>query len=143
MDWWCIRWLLKWGLGNISFSLTKCWGLDLDILSSLPRCLGCLGILFFLWFFFLLKAEIDLLMVCFPLFFLFLLKQQSTSESKPSEAGQLFDPHLKPSWHSLWESQFPSFSEQVLQLQNPISPLLVVSQLTKERVLENWISYLK
>ena len=24
-------------------------------------------------------------------------KQQSTSESKPSEAGQLFDPHTSPS----------------------------------------------
>ena len=39
-------------------------------------------------------------------------KQQSTSESKPSEAGQLFDPHARPSWHSSWESQSPSSSSQ-------------------------------
>ena len=41
--------------------------------------------------------------------------QQSTSESKPSEVGQLFDPQARPSWHSSWASQSPSFSEQVLQ----------------------------
>ena len=41
--------------------------------------------------------------------------QQSTSESKPSETGQLFDPQARPSWHSIWKSQSPSFSEQVLQ----------------------------
>ena len=41
--------------------------------------------------------------------------QQSTSESKPCEIGQLFDPQARPSWHSSWESQSPSFSEQVLQ----------------------------
>ena len=41
--------------------------------------------------------------------------QQSTSEAKPSEAGQLFDPQARPSSHSSWESQSPSFSEQVLQ----------------------------
>ena len=63
-------------------------------------------------------------------------KQQSTSESKPSDAGELFDPQKRPSWHSSWASQSPSFSEQVLQLQNPISPLLTVAQLTKERVLQ-------
>ena len=61
--------------------------------------------------------------------------QQSTSESKPSETGQLFDPQKRPSWHSSWASQSPSFSEQVLQLQNPTSPLLAVAQLTKERLL--------
>ena len=61
--------------------------------------------------------------------------QQSTSESKSSETGQLLDPHTRPSWHSSWDSQSPSFSEQVWQLQNPISPLLAVPQLTKERVL--------
>ena len=63
-------------------------------------------------------------------------KQQSTSMSKPSEAGQLFNPQPRPSWQSSWESQSPSFSEQVLQLQNPISPLLTVAQLTKERVIQ-------
>ena len=41
--------------------------------------------------------------------------QQSTSVSKPSDAGQLFDPQARPSWHSSWASQSPSFSEQVLQ----------------------------
>ena len=41
--------------------------------------------------------------------------QQSTSESKPSETGQLINPQARPSWHSSWESQSPSFSEQVLQ----------------------------
>ena len=56
--------------------------------------------------------------------------------SKPSEAGQLFDPQARPSWHSSWASQSPSFSEQVLQLQNPISPLLTVAQLTKDRALK-------
>ena len=49
--------------------------------------------------------------------------QQSTSESKPSEAGQLFDPQARPSWQSSWASQSPSFSEQALEIQNPISPL--------------------
>ena len=62
--------------------------------------------------------------------------QQSTSASKPREAGQLFDPQARLAWHSSWVSQSPSFSEQVLQLQNPISPLLAVAQLTKQRVLE-------
>ena len=38
--------------------------------------------------------------------------QQSVSESKPSEYGQLFDPHKIPSWHSSSESQSPSFSPQ-------------------------------
>ena len=67
--------------------------------------------------------------------------QQSTSEPRPSEPGQLFDPQRRPSWQSSWESQSPSFSEQVLQLQNTISPLLTVAQLTKERVLKlNFIS---
>ena len=37
-------------------------------------------------------------------------KQQSTSESNASEAGQLFDPHIRPSLHSESESQSPSFS---------------------------------
>ena len=32
-------------------------------------------------------------------------------------------------------SQSPSFSAQALQLQNPISPLHVVVQLTREKVL--------
>ena len=40
------------------------------------------------------------------------LLQQSTSESKPSEAGQLFDPQKWLLWHSLLESQSPSFSTQ-------------------------------
>ena len=62
--------------------------------------------------------------------------QQSTSESKPSETGQLLDPQKRSSWHMSWESQSPSFSEQVLQLQNSSSPLLAVAQLTKERVLQ-------
>ena len=63
--------------------------------------------------------------------------QQSTSESKPSEAGQLFEPQARPSWHSSWASQSPSFSEQVLvQWQKPILPLLTVAQLTKQRVLQ-------
>ena len=63
-------------------------------------------------------------------------EQQSTSESKPSEVRQLFDPQKGLHWHSSSESQSPSFSEQVLQLQNPISPLLTLSQLTKERVFK-------
>ena len=62
--------------------------------------------------------------------------QQSTSESKSSEAGQLFDPQASPYRHSSWESQSPSFFEQVLQLQNPNSPLLILAQLTKGRVLQ-------
>ena len=63
--------------------------------------------------------------------------QQSTSESKPSEERQLFEPQARPSWHSSWTSQSPSFSEQVLQLQDPNSPLLIVGQLTRERVYNN------
>ena len=62
-------------------------------------------------------------------------KQQSTSDSKPSEAGQLFDPQKRSSRHSSWASQFPSYWEQVLQWQNSSSPLLAVAQLTKEIVL--------
>ena len=31
---------------------------------------------------------------------------------KPSEAGQLFDPQARPSRHSSWASQSPSFSPQ-------------------------------
>ena len=61
-------------------------------------------------------------------------EQQSISKLKPSEAGQLFEPHKRPFWHSAWVSQSPSFSEQVLQLHNPISPLLTVAQLARERV---------
>ena len=58
-------------------------------------------------------------------------------DSKPSEVGQLFEPQTRPSWHLSWEStQSPSLSEQALQWQNPISPLLKVAQLTKERVLK-------
>ena len=57
-------------------------------------------------------------------------KQQSTSESKPREAGQLFDPQTRPSWHMSWESQSPSFSEQEWQLQNPKSPLVILEQST-------------
>ena len=38
--------------------------------------------------------------------------QQSTSVSKPRDAGQLFNSQARPSWHSLWASQSPSFSPQ-------------------------------
>ena len=62
--------------------------------------------------------------------------QQSIEDERPSEAGQLFDPQKRPFWHSSWEWQYPSFSEQVLQLQNPISPLLTLAQLTKVRLLQ-------
>ena len=57
---------------------------------------------------------------------------QSIQIKKLSEAGQLFDPQNKPSWHSSCESQSPSFSEQVLQIQNSTSPLLAVAQLTEK-----------
>ena len=40
--------------------------------------------------------------------------QQSVLGSKPSEVGQFFVPQKRPSWHSLWESQSPSFCPQVL-----------------------------
>ena len=63
-----------------------------------------------------------------------LSKQQSVSGSKPSKSGQLSDPHVRVSWHWSWVSQSPSFSEQVLQLQNAKSPLLHI-QLTEERAL--------
>ena len=46
---------------------------------------------------------------------MWVLVQQSISESKPREAGQLFDPHTRSSWHSSFKVQCPSFSEQVLQ----------------------------
>ena len=62
--------------------------------------------------------------------------QQSISESNPSETGQSSNAHKRSSLHSSLESQSPSFSEQVLQLQKPISPLLAVAQLTKERLLK-------
>ena len=49
------------------------------------------------------------------------LLQQSISDSKPSEAGQLFDPQKWLLWHSLWESQSPSFSPQVIPVAQKFS----------------------
>ena len=57
--------------------------------------------------------------------------QQKVLESKPKDSGHVFDPHLRPSWHWWLSAQSPSVSEQVLQAQNPMSPLLTVVQLTE------------
>ena len=43
---------------------------------------------------------------------IWVLLQQSTAESKPSDVGQLFDPQKWLLLHSLWEPQSPSFSPQ-------------------------------
>ena len=43
---------------------------------------------------------------------IWVLLQQSTAESKPSDVGQLFDPQKWLLWHSLLEPQSPSFSPQ-------------------------------
>ena len=52
-----------------------------------------------------------------------LSKQQSVSGSKPSECGQLSDPHMRFSKHSSWESQSPSSSPQgVRVVQKSSSP---------------------
>ena len=51
----------------------------------------------------------------------------------PNDAGQLFDPHLRPSSHWSLESQSPSSSEQEWQAQNPSFPLITFAQLTENR----------
>ena len=61
--------------------------------------------------------------------------QQSTKDLKPSDGRHSPGIQKNPFWHSSWNPQSPSFSEQVLQLQNPISPILTMAQSTKEWVL--------
>ena len=54
-------------------------------------------------------------------------QQQSISNPKPSDVGQLFDPQLRPSWHSWWVSQSPSFSPQgVIVVQKFSSPIVAL-----------------
>ena len=67
---------------------------------------------------------------------IFAILQQSVLRSNPSESGQLFDTHLRPSLHWLLESQSPSFSEHdrisTLHAQNPTSPTFTFAQSTEK-----------
>ena len=51
-------------------------------------------------------------------------EQQSISDSKPRDPGQLFEPHARPIWQSSCESQSPSSMLQGLSVVQPSSSTL-------------------